>query len=1455
MRMIRRSATAILFLVGLAGLPLAQVAAAAPSGRIIGIPTRGAAGVAESVQSIMQRQAAMPARSLDEVDQEQEIVQPDRTHLPQNPSSPDAAVYPALPQGFLPIRGGEGPFTPQTVSVNFTGATLSGVNPTLSFPPDCQGAVGPTQYVMFVNGRLVTFSKATGVGDGVINADPDVFFVSVRSARTSDPRIRYDRLSGRWIMVIIDVNTPNRILLAVSDSASAGVITGSTVFTYFFIPIASTPPAIASNCLADYPTLGVDANALYIGTNNFCGPPNGQTYVNSDGYVIRKSSILGAGPIVVSAFRNLNTGTPNFIGAYTPQGVDNVDPASNEGYFIGVDANSYGILDMRRIATPGATPSISANIPITVNTTGAPVNVPHLGNTGGTNGRLSSLDDRLFAAHIRNGRLWTAHNIEVNTTGTFATGGGRNGSRWYEFNVPVGSGTPSLVQSGTIFDPTVTNPRSYWIPSVMVSGQGHAAFTLCTAGNNNRADASTVGRLSGDALNTTETPLNYTTSSTAYNPSSDPGGANGRRWGDYTYTSLDPLDDMSMWSVSMFCDATNSYGVRIAKLVPPAPATPSVLADVTAGLASVPVTLTGVQVTGSGFYDPGANLPGVPAFKHLTAAITNGAASGTPPTVVSATYVNPTTVNLVLNASAATANIAAEKYTITITNPDGQTKAAAVVHVVAGGPVVSLAAGPTGNEGNAGTTNFNFTVNVSPVSASPITVRYQTSDGTATVADGDYVAATDSIVIPASTATGTITVKVNGDTKFETNETFGVAITSVSGATVGAPVNATGTITNDDAQPSLSIAPVTANEGNSGATSFNFAVTLSNASYQAISVTATSSDGSATVADSDYIAATGPVNIPAGSTSGNFAVSVKGDTKFETNETFTVAIASPVNATISTAAATGTITNDDSQPTVSIAPVTANEGNSGTTPFNFAVSLSNTSYQAISVTATTSDGSATIADNDYLAATGPVNIPAGSTSGTFAVSVNGDTKFEANEAFTVTLSVSVNAALGTAAATGTITNDDGQPTMSIDSVSQAEGNAGTTAFNFTVSLSAPSGVNVSASYNSADGSATLANNDYQSASGLVSFAPGVTTQPVTVLVNGDLVTEPNETFTVALSALSNAAAGSLVGTGTILNDDSAPAISIGSVSHLEGNSGTTVYVFPLTLSNPSASVVSVNYQTADSTATIANSDYVAANGVVSFPAGVVSESLLVSVNGDLCGEPNEYFSVGLSGPAGASLAVSRGTGTILNDDDVTAPVATVTAPNGGESVAVGSVLPITWTAVDSAGVISVDILLSRDNGATYPEVLASGLANNGTFNWTVTGPPTTTAFVKVKASDAGCNTGSDTSDASFTITGSAVAVDGLGAVKEFALTSIRPNPTSGAARIDYQLPRQSRVRLTVVDLEGRVVATLADGTLSAGRYHASWVGRSEHGNAPAGIYFVRFEAGGRSFTRRMVLVH
>src|SRR5439155_9494846 len=180
---------------------------------------------------------------------------------------------------------------------------------------------------------------------------------------------------------------------------------------------------------------------------------------------VNKSNLF-SGTLTVTAFRQLAGSSGP--GPYTPQGVDNDDPTATQGFFIGVDNSSKGLLVIRRISNPGGAPSISGNLNLPVPDTVGPASggVPALGSSVG----LDALDDRLFVARIHKGSLWTAHNIQVDASGVANSQGGRTGSRWYEVtNMTV---TPGLRQSGTLLDAAATSPANYWIPSCTINGQG-----------------------------------------------------------------------------------------------------------------------------------------------------------------------------------------------------------------------------------------------------------------------------------------------------------------------------------------------------------------------------------------------------------------------------------------------------------------------------------------------------------------------------------------------------------------------------------------------------------------------------------------------------------------------------------------------------------------------------------------------------------------------------------------------------------------------------------------------------------------------------------------------------------------------------------------------------------------------------------------------------------------------
>mgnify|MGYP003326127722 FL=1 len=483
-----------------------NASAQSASGTVMrGFPSLGQRGVTRTTSEIMFEQDMVGGLPHVMQDKPEHDFNELRAGIKNNPASPAVASIPARDPKELvrmPDKAGGGAFSPQTLGPSFTAATLA---TTGSFPPDNDGAVGPTQYICAVNGRIISFNKTTGVADGVLNATTNAFFSTVRNASgTSDPMIRYDRLSNRWFCSIINVATPNRWCLAVSDAASNGVISASTVWTYYFFVPATITPAVSNGttCLTDYPSLGIDEDAIYMAGDQFCG--TGQPFQQVDAFVIRKSSVLNGGPLVVTAFRGLMTavgpdgiaGTADdYRGPFAPRGVDNTDANTNEGYFIGTDGNSYGTFWLNRVSDPAGTPTLSANIPIVCPTTAGPRPVPHPGNTGGYCGRVDPLDDRPFHAVIRNQQLWTAHNIGVDNNGIanqVYLSDTRVGARWYQINVPVSTGSPSIVQSGTVFTASATNDstsKNFFIPSINVSGQGHAAMGFTTAGELNNLNA------------------------------------------------------------------------------------------------------------------------------------------------------------------------------------------------------------------------------------------------------------------------------------------------------------------------------------------------------------------------------------------------------------------------------------------------------------------------------------------------------------------------------------------------------------------------------------------------------------------------------------------------------------------------------------------------------------------------------------------------------------------------------------------------------------------------------------------------------------------------------------------------------------------------------------------------------------------------------------------------------
>ena len=231
----------------------------------------------------------------------------------------------------------------------------------------------------------------------------------------------------------------------------------------------------------------------------------------------------------------------------------------------------------------------------------------------------------------------------------------------------------------------------------------------------------------------------------------------------------------------------------------------------------------------------------------------------------------------------------------------------------------------------------------------------------------------------------------------------------------------------------------------------------------------------------------------------------------------------------------------------------------------------------------------------------------------------------------------------------------GPVTVSVGDATITEGNSGVTNAVFTISLSGPSEEPVTVTYTTANGTA-LAGEDYAAITGSVTFAPGQTSIQIAVPVIGDTAIEANETFTVQLTSVTGAALGDSSGLGTIVNDDVPPvqpgSLSIGNVSVDEGNSGTTAMVFTVTRSGGSDGAVSATYSIGFNSADAADlAPGTPLTGTVNFADGQTVATITINVAGDLQAEPNETFTVTLSGATGgAAIGTATGLGTIRNDD-------------------------------------------------------------------------------------------------------------------------------------------------------------------------------------------------------------
>ncbi len=542
-----------------------------------------------------------------------------------------------------------------------------------------------------------------------------------------------------------------------------------------------------------------------------------------------------------------------------------------------------------------------------------------------------------------------------------------------------------------------------------------------------------------------------------------------------------------------------------------------------------------------------------------------------------------------------------------------------------------------------------LTVSLSSVPGAPVTFDWATANGTA-LSGTSYTAAsgtTVTITPPATTAQFTVN-SISNLTSCETDKVFAVNISNVVGAVVADGAAQVTIEDNDLPTVYFSAASSSVTEGSNAAVTARLNAICAT---HDVSIQVTTTDGTAVSAGggADFTALSAQtVTIAAGDLTEDVSVTTTNDSRDENDETLTLAMANPTDATLgATTSHTLTINDNDAAPTISIADVTVTEGTgAGATNATFTVTASAVSDLSITAAYATSNGTATTGASDYTSTTGTATISAGSTSTTFSVPIGRDALDEIDETFNVTLSAGGNySPVGsTLSAIGTITDDDAAPTISLSnlSVNEASGSATVVA-----TLSTASGRAISFDWATAAVSAT-AGSDYTTTSAASeSIAAGSTTKNLVVpILNDATLCESIERFTVSLSNLVDVGAGTLSSTVSITDDDR-PLLTSSVAPVTEG----TAQPVNLTLSFACPQDVSIDYFTVGNTAT-AGDDFVHASGSVTIPTGFTVGSVNISTTDDLIRESDseKYFvSFYNSEPiqiSGASFAEAA-----INDDE------------------------------------------------------------------------------------------------------------------------------------------------------------------------------------------------------------